>query len=85
MTPLALSDSVVALWWIALGFLLVVAVVVWILLEVLRRTVVKIDEAVERVWLTGKELAQQTQTAHLLHTTKTRGVELVEELHRHGG
>jgi len=71
------------LWWITLGVGLVVALLVWFLLEWLRRTVVRIDRAVEDVWTAGKMLAQNTQATHLLDTTKQRGGELVEELERH--
>lgn len=80
---LALSDGVVVAWWIALGVLLVVAVVVWVLLETLRRTVDDVDEAVTAVWTMGKRVAQNTQTTHLFETTKERGTELLAELDRH--
>jgi hypothetical protein len=71
------------LWWITLGVGLVVALLVWALLEALRRTVVEIDRAVNEVWTAGKKLAQNTQTVYLLNTTRTRGGELVEELDNH--
>jgi hypothetical protein len=62
---------------------LVVALVVWGLLETLRRTVKEVDRAVSELWTMGKRVAQNTQTTHLLATTKSRGVELVEELEQH--
>ena len=71
------------LWWVTLGVGLVVALLVWALLEALRRTVVEIDRAVNEVWTAGKKLAQNTQTVYLLNTTRTRGGELVEELDNH--
>lgn len=71
------------LWWITLGAALGVALLVWLLLELLRRTVADVDRAVNQVWTAGKQLAQNTQTTHLLNTTKARGGELVEELGRH--
>lgn len=71
------------LWWITLGAGLVVALLVWFLLEQLRRTVVDVDRSVKEVWIAGKRLAQNTQTTHLLETTKERGGELVDELERH--
>lgn len=80
---LALSDGVVVAWWVALAVLLVVALVVWALLEALRRTVNDVDEGVTAVWTMGKRVAQNTQTTHLFGTTKARGVELLEELQRH--
>lgn len=84
MTILALTTNQTA-WWITLGVGLVVALVVWGLLEVLRRTVKDVDRAVTDVWTMGKRVAQNTQTTYLLETTKARGVELLEELGEHRG
>ena len=78
-----LSSGVTLAWWIALGVGLVVAVVVWALLEVLRRSVVEVRMGVEAVLGAGGRLAQNTATTHLLTTTKARGVDLLEELGRH--
>ena len=83
MSVLALSDGVVVAWWIALAVGLVVALVVWALLEILRRTVLQVEEGVTAVWTMGKRVAQNTQTTYLLQTTKARGVDLLEELGRH--
>jgi type II secretory pathway component PulF len=85
-TVLALSTNQ-TLWWITLAVGLVVAVVVWILLERLRRAVTEVDRTVTAVWTMGKRVAQNTSTTYLLETTKARGVELAEELeqHRAGG
>jgi type II secretory pathway component PulF len=80
---LALSTWVTAAWWATLGLGLVVALVVWFLLEWLRRTVVAVDEGVSAIWTMGKRVAQNTQTTYLFETTKTRGVELLEELRHH--
>ena len=82
MSVLALSDGVVIAWWVALAVGLVVAVVVWALLEVLRRTVLQVEEGVTAVWTMGKRVAQNTQTTYLLQTTKARGVDLLDELGR---
>jgi type II secretory pathway component PulF len=71
------------LWWVTLAVGLVIAVVVWILLERLRRSVVAVDEHVSEVWTMGKRVAQNTSTTYLLQTTKSRGVELLEELEEH--
>jgi uncharacterized protein HemY len=86
MTMLALSTNQ-TLWWITLAVGLVVALVVWFLLERLRRSVVQVDRHVSDVWTMGKRVAQNTSTTYLLQTTKARGVELAEELehHRAGG
>ena len=82
MIAFALSSNQTA-WWITLAVGLVVALVVWALLEVLRRTVRDVDKAVSDVWTMGKRVAQNTSTTYLLNTTKARGVELVEELGEH--
>lgn len=78
----ALSSNQTA-WWITLAIGLVVALVVWGLLEALRRTVNQIDEGVDELWRMGKRVAQNTQTTHLLGVTVTRGTELAEEVERH--
>jgi hypothetical protein len=82
MTVLALSANETA-WWATLAVGLVVAGVVWFLLELVRRTVKQVERAVEDVWTMGKRLAQNTSTTHLLATTKERGAELAEELEEH--
>lgn len=82
MTVLALSSNQTA-WWVTLAVGLVVALVVWGLLEALRRTVNQVDRAVSELWTMGKRLAQNTQTTHMLGTTKQRGVELLEEVEQH--
>ncbi len=82
MTILAMTDNQTA-WWITLAVGLVVALVVWALLEKLRRTVKQIDEGVSALWRTGQGVAQNTQTSHLLGATVARGTELAEEVERH--
>jgi hypothetical protein len=79
----ALSSAAETAWWITLGVGLVVALVVWGLLEALRRTVNEIDEAVDRVWTMGKRVAQNTATTHMLGSTQELGAELLEEVERH--
>ena len=82
MTVFALSTNE-TLWWITLAVGLVVALVVWFLLERLRRAVNEVEHAVADVWTMGKRVAQNTSTTYLLQTTKARGVELLEELEHH--
>ncbi len=76
---LALSSGV----WLALAAGLVVAVVVWGLLEVLRRTVNDVRHGVDAVLRAGGRLAQNTVTTHLFATTKARGLDLLAELEHH--
>ncbi len=85
-TVVALSTNQTA-WWTSLGVGLVVALVVWGLLEALRRTVVEVERAVDDVWTMGKRVAQNTSTSYLLGTTLERGGELLGEVeeHRAGG
>jgi len=80
---LALSNGVEQAWTIALALGLVVAAVVWYLLEWLRRTVDAVNEGATAIWTAGKLVAQNTQTTHLLQTTKARGGDLLAELGEH--
>ncbi len=82
---LGLSHGVTIAWWVACGALLAVAVVVWALLEILRRTVDQIRRGVLDVLTAGGRLAQNTWTVQLLQTTKEHGVALLDEVQRHGG
>ena len=82
MTLLALSTNQ-TLWWITLAVGLIVAVVVWMLLERLRRAVADVERGVDAVWTMGKRVAQNTSTTYLLQTTTQRGGELLEELEEH--
>jgi len=82
VTVLALSTNE-GLWWLTLAVGLVVALVVWFLLERLRRSVNTVDASVDRVWTMGKRVAQNTSTTYLLTTTKQRGGDLLEELEEH--
>lgn len=82
MLEIALSTNQ-TLWAVSLGVGLVVALVVWGLLELLRRTVLEVERAVDDVWTMGKRLAQNTATSHMLSTTKERGGDLLEELEQH--
>ena len=82
MSIVAMSTNQ-TLWWITLAVGLVVAVVVWILLERLRRAVNEVDAGVSVLWTMGKRVAQNTSTTYLLTTTKERGVELLDELGEH--
>ncbi len=81
---LALASSVETAWWVSLAVGLVVALVVWFLLEWLRRTVNEVERAVDDVWTMGKRVAQNTSTTYMLGGTKELGVELLEEVKRHG-
>ena len=68
----ALSTGVEIAWWVALGVGLVVSLVVWFLLEWLRRTVLAVDAGVTAVWTMGKRVAQNTATTHVLLKTRER-------------
>jgi len=81
---LALASSVETAWWVTLAIALVVVLVVWFLLEWLRRTVNEVERSVDDVWVMGKRVAQNTATTHLLGGTKGLSGELLEEVKRHG-
>ncbi|TQN42572.1 hypothetical protein FHU33_1976 [Blastococcus colisei] len=55
------------------------------LLETLRRSVVNVDEAVDRVWTAGKLVAQNTQAGHLLRQTTARAATLRDHLESANG
>jgi hypothetical protein len=85
MTMLALSGAVETAWWLTLAAGLIVALVVWALLEALRRTVKGIADGVDEVLTLGGRLAQNTATIHALGTTEARARDLHDELGRHAG
>jgi hypothetical protein len=80
----ALTGAQIA-WWVALGAGLVVAIVVSILLEILRRTVHNVRRGVDDVLTVGGRLAQNTWTVQLLERTKEQGVALLDEVQQHAG
>ena len=82
---LGLSSGVTVAWSIACGALLVVALVVWTLLEILRRTVQQVQRGVDDVLTVGGRLAQNTWTIQLLKTTNERAGDLLEELEQVAG
>lgn len=82
MTVLAMTENQTT-WWVTLAIGLVVAIVVWALLEALRRAVKQVDEDVSTLWAMGQRVAQNTQTTHLLGATVARGTELGDEVERH--
>ena len=73
-------DEVRARWLVTLAGGGVAVVAVAALLETLRRSVEKIDAAVQRAWTAGKLVAQNTQTAHLLEATTARTAALRQQL-----
>jgi hypothetical protein len=85
VTVLALTGADKTAWWMTLAGGLIVALVVWALLEALRRTVQGIATGVEQVLSLGGRLAQNTATIHALETTEARARDLHDELSRHAG
>ena len=77
---LGLSDGVTIAWSVACGALLAVAIVVWTLLEILRRTVRQVQRGVDDVLTAGGRLAQNTWTIQLLRTTNERAADLLAEV-----
>ena len=66
-------------WRLSLGAGALVAVVVWGLLERLRRAVGAVERDVSDLWTSGKQVAQQTQAGHLLVAVSQRADELGRE------
>ncbi len=62
----------------------VVLLVVIALLEILRRTVVKLNATIWQTWLNGKAVVRHTGTTYLLKNTRVSGEQLVDELQHHG-
>ena len=82
---LGLSHGVTIAWWLACAALFVVAVVVATLLEILRRTVRRVQRGVDDVLTIGGRLAQNTWTIQLLKTTNERAAEVLAELEQVAG
>ena len=66
-------------WRLSLGAGALVALVVWGLLERLRRAVGAVERDVGELWTSGKRVAQQTQAGHLLVAVSQRAQELGRE------
>lgn len=71
--------TIESLWWITLAVGLVVAVVATVLLHILYRTVVRIDDGVLAVWEMGKQVARNTATTWMLGQTGTLAAEIKDE------
>jgi len=82
-TIVAMSDNQSA--WVStlvVGF--VVLLVVIALLELLRRTVNKLNDDIWDTWVNGKAVVKNTAMTYLLKNTRQSGDELVQELSNHG-
>jgi hypothetical protein len=82
-TVLALSSNQSA-WVYTLIAALVVLLVVIVLLEGLRRTVLALEKDIWETWVKGKAVVRHTGTTYLLKNTRDSGEELVDELGHHG-
>jgi uncharacterized protein HemY len=80
---LAASDNQQA-WQLTLVVGVVVLLVVILLLEMLRRTVVKLNDDLWETWVSGKKVVKNTATTFHLKNTRDSAGELVEELRNHG-
>jgi uncharacterized protein HemY len=82
-TLAALSENQNA-WAITLVVGVVILLVVIALLELLRRTVIKLGDDLWGTWVSGKAVVKNTATSYQLKNTRQAGEELVEELRHHG-
>ena len=80
---IALSENQEA-WQFTLIAGVVVLVVVIILLEMLRRAVLRLNDDLWQTWVNGKAVVKNTATSFHLKNTRDSGNELVEELRNHG-
>lgn len=80
MTKGTLSRSDEAAWRGTLAIGVVVAGIVWGLLEVLRRAVDDVERGVDEVWAAGQRVARNTQTTHLLGETSKSAAQLLAGL-----
>jgi len=80
---LAVSENQQA-WQFTLIAGVVILLVVILLLEMLRRTVVKLNDDLWQTWVSGKKVVKNTATTYQLKNTRDSGAELVEELRNHG-
>ena len=85
MSAVAALTSDQTAWVVTLAVGLVVALVVWALLEALRRAVNDVHRNVDDLWMMGKRVAQNTSTSHMLEATKARGGDVLTELQRPAG
>lgn len=76
-----MTDS--QLWWLTLGIGLVVAVVAWVLLQLLYVSVKRIDRNVRDAWETATRLAANTATTWMLTATPAAVEGLSHELAEH--
>lgn len=72
-----------ALWWVTLGFGLVVAVAATTLLQLFLNQVKRVERASEAIWEAAKPVARNTATTWMLTQTTVRLDRLTEEALRH--
>lgn len=83
MLATAVTGPLLAWWWAALGVGLVVAVVVVVLLQRLLMRVREIEDGVDVVWQTGKDVAGNTSTTWMLGVTAGSVEAIRDEAERH--
>jgi len=67
---------------LVVGFIVLLVVIA--LLELLRRTVLKLEADLWSTWVSGKKVVKNTATTYQLKNVRQAGGELVEELNHHG-
>lgn len=70
-------------WLYTLVAAVVVLLVVILLLEILRRTVNKLERGIWATWVSGKDVVAHTATTYQLKNTRDAAEELVVELGHH--
>lgn len=83
LTLLAVSENQ-STWEYTLIAGVVILLVVLLLLEGLRRAVVRLNDDLWTTWVTGKAVVRNTAMTYSLKNTRDSGEELVQELNHHG-
>lgn len=73
-----LSDAATTVWTVSLALGLVVTVVVTVLLYMIERVGVTIDERASRIWDTGQRVANNTVHIPTLYRINERAAEILE-------
>jgi len=84
LVPIAALSENQNAWVASLVVGVVVLLVVIALLELLRRTVLKLNDDLWQTWVSGKAVVKNTATSYQLKNVRTGAEDLASELRNHG-
>ena len=84
LVPIAALSENQNAWVASLVVGVVVLLVVIALLEMLRRTVLKLNDDLWQTWVSGKAVVKNTATSYQLKNVRTGAEDLASELRNHG-